>query len=85
MVVNGTNTYHYHGAMTEADIRSFIEDLLDHTVVTLDSSSFAQLMRKPEDEIWIVDFYAPWCNPCQKLAPEWRKLAKYVIFFIPNC
>jgi thiol-disulfide isomerase/thioredoxin len=48
-------------------------------VITLDDNSFVQLMRKPEDELWVVDFYAPWCGPCQRLGPEWRKLARQVI------
>lgn len=24
--------------------------------------------------MWLVDFFVPWCRPCQELAPEWRKL-----------
>lgn len=44
----------------------------------MDESSFAQLLSKPANELWIVDYFAPWCGPCQKLAPQIRKLAKEV-------
>ena len=52
-------------------------DVLRPTVVSLDADNFeAKVGAKMEDEMWLVDFFAPWCGPCQQLAPEWRKLAK---------
>lgn len=27
-------------------------------------------------QMWLVDFFAPWCPPCQKLLPEVRKASR---------
>ncbi|KAH0854720.1 hypothetical protein HID58_057754 [Brassica napus] len=43
--------------------------------VELTSSNFDELVIKSND-LWIVEFFAPWCGHCKKLAPEWKKAAK---------
>ncbi|RVX08635.1 hypothetical protein VitviT2T_017844 [Vitis vinifera] len=42
--------------------------------VELTSSNFDELVLKSKD-LWIVEFFAPWCGHCKKLAPEWKKAA----------
>lgn len=43
-------------------------------VVVLSDSDFDELVLKSED-LWIVEFYAPWCGHCQRLEPEWNDAA----------
>lgn len=43
-------------------------------VVELTPSNFNKLVLNG-DELWVVEFYAPWCGHCQQLAPEWKKAA----------
>jgi len=44
-------------------------------VVTLTSTNFDRLVKNG-DEVWIVEFYAPWCGHCKQLVPEYSKAAK---------
>jgi len=47
------------------------------TVIELTTKNFRQkLGKKKNDVIWIVDYFAPWCGPCQRLAPEWSAVAR---------
>ena len=53
------------------------QNTLNPSVVQLTPETFQSLVaeRKP-GETWMVDFFAPWCGPCNELTPEWNKLAK---------
>ncbi|XP_039757287.1 protein disulfide-isomerase A6 homolog [Pararge aegeria] len=44
-------------------------------VVELTPSNFERLVTK-SDEIWIVEFFAPWCGHCKNLVPEYQKAAR---------
>lgn len=41
-------------------------------VVELTPSNFDRLVTN-SDEVWIVEFYAPWCGHCKSLVPEYKK------------
>jgi protein disulfide-isomerase A6 len=44
-------------------------------VVHLTQANFSKLVSG-SDQIWMVEFYAPWCGHCKTLAPEYEKAAK---------
>ncbi|KAM7272084.1 hypothetical protein ACFE04_031298 [Oxalis oulophora] len=68
-------------------VRALLKDRLDGKVtggsseksepsssIELSSRNFDELVLKSND-LWIVEFFAPWCGHCKKLAPEWKKAA----------
>ncbi|XP_022914894.1 protein disulfide-isomerase A6 homolog [Onthophagus taurus] len=44
------------------------------SVIDLTPSNFDRLVIN-SDEVWVVEFYAPWCGHCQQLVPEYQKAA----------
>jgi len=44
-------------------------------VVNLSAKDFNDKVIK-SDEIWYVEFYAPWCGHCKNLAPHWDTAAR---------
>ncbi|XP_015214526.2 dnaJ homolog subfamily C member 10 [Lepisosteus oculatus] len=77
VIFNQSNIHEYEGHHSADGILEFIEDLINPSVVTLSPESFEELVKKRKrSETWMVDFYAPWCGPCQALLPEWRRMAR---------
>jgi protein disulfide-isomerase A6 len=44
-------------------------------VVKLTAYNFNELVIN-SDDLWMVEFYAPWCGHCKNLEPHWDKAAK---------
>ncbi|XP_020784724.2 dnaJ homolog subfamily C member 10 [Boleophthalmus pectinirostris] len=79
VIFNGSSVHEYEGQHSADGILEFIQDLVQPSVVVLDPDSFTQRVKgRSEGEVWAVDFYAPWCGPCQMLMPEWRRMARMV-------
>lgn len=77
VIFNKSSIHEYEGHHSADGILEFIEDLVNPVVVTLTPDSFQELVkRRKSSETWMVDFYAPWCGPCQALLPEWRRMAR---------
>ena len=59
-------------------------------VLTVDSSNFAEEVLRADKTV-VVDFFATWCPPCQRLAPVFESVAgelqdlKFVKIDIDDC
>ncbi|XP_076340321.1 dnaJ homolog subfamily C member 10-like [Tachypleus tridentatus] len=77
ILYNHSIPHQFHGSHSAKDIVDFVQDTLSPAVITLTPELFSSLVEeKKAEDMWVVDFYVPWCKPCQQLSSEWRKLAK---------
>ncbi|KAL7991581.1 hypothetical protein Chor_015837 [Crotalus horridus] len=60
VVFNQSHTHEYEGHHSAEQILEFIEDLMNPSVISLTPDTFTELVKKRKNnEIWVVDFYAP--------------------------
>ncbi|CAF0927093.1 unnamed protein product [Adineta steineri] len=79
IMYNQSTQHYFHGQHQEQSIINFIDDILHPTVITLDNDLYIKLIEnKNLTDMWLVDFFMPWCYPCQQLSGEWRTLSKFL-------
>jgi DnaJ family protein C protein 10 len=77
IMYNQSVQHYFNGQHQEQAIINFIDDILNPTVITLDNDLYTNLIEnKNSNEMWLIDFFMPWCHPCQQLSGEWRTLSK---------
>ena len=53
------------------------QDVLEPPVIALTDKEFElRVAGKSSKELWLVDYYTPWCPPCMQMMNEWRRFAK---------
>uniref|UniRef100_A0A3P8UHE6 Thioredoxin domain-containing protein n=1 Tax=Cynoglossus semilaevis TaxID=244447 RepID=A0A3P8UHE6_CYNSE len=52
-----------------------VHSYLPRASVDLSPNSYRSQVLSGQDH-WVVDFYAPWCGPCQHFAPEFEVMAR---------
>ncbi|KAJ7408036.1 hypothetical protein WISP_122767 [Willisornis vidua] len=66
----------YNGWHRDAySLRGWALGYLPQVSVDLTPQSFTEKVLNGKDH-WVIDFYAPWCGPCQSFAPEFEILAR---------
>ena len=68
---------YHHGRYNAHDLANFARESVDSNVIVLQPKDFPAVATDTENN-WYIDFFTPWCPPCLKLLPEWRKAGNRV-------
>ena len=64
-------------ATASTNSHSHTQSTSKSNVFQLNTSSFYELLGQGSgDEIWLIEFYAPWCSHCKRFASAYENVAK---------
>eukprot|EP01121_Diplochlamys_sp_Union-15-3_P010973 TRINITY_DN3143_c0_g2_i2.p1 TRINITY_DN3143_c0_g2~~TRINITY_DN3143_c0_g2_i2.p1 ORF type:complete len:316 (-),score=63.68 TRINITY_DN3143_c0_g2_i2:592-1539(-) len=72
MIVNNWLNFVFFLAVLESVVCLYSPN--DNIVLDLTKENFASKVVG-DPNLWLIEFYAPWCGHCQSLAPEWKKVS----------
>ena len=56
---------------------SYLEGIDESEVVVLNTKNYDELVTQTDD-MYFIEFYAPWCSHCQQLAGVWAELGRWL-------
>ncbi|KHJ77407.1 thioredoxin, partial [Oesophagostomum dentatum] len=54
------------------DVRAFIKESITSPLHVLSEEAYNNAVKS--GQLWIIDYFAPWCPPCLRLIGEYRRL-----------
>lgn len=67
----------YNGDYSWEALVDFYEDIKNPSYTKLTAATWqSEVIDRDDGVIWFIDFAAHWCGPCQRMFPDFKKVAK---------